>query len=100
MSEFGALLQTLGDASGWAIAVAILFTFAWGFHKGWWVPGFVYQREVERADANDATVEAATVTIAASKDAAVVSAKAQSDLAKEVRGLQRRLEARATRESH
>ena len=82
----GALLQALGDASGWAVAVALAVTFAYGFYKGWWVPGFVYQREVKRADENDQTVEQATAALSASNEAAEV-------ISTELRSLQRKLSA-------
>ena len=54
------LLKVLGDASGWVVAVFILMVFGWGFHKEWWVPGRVHQREIERGNASDEALKAST----------------------------------------
>jgi hypothetical protein len=40
----------LADAGGWAVVVAMMTAIGAGSVRKWWVPGFVYDREVERAD--------------------------------------------------
>ena len=46
----------LADAGGWAVVVAMITAIGTGSVRKWWVPGFVYDREVERAD--EATTQA------------------------------------------
>ena len=46
----------LADAGGWAVVVAMITAIGTGIVRGWWVPGFVYDREVKRAD--EATTQA------------------------------------------
>lgn len=50
MDVFTSLLHDLGNASGWVVALALAILNVYGFWKGWWVPGSIYQREVERGD--------------------------------------------------
>lgn len=42
----------LAEAGGWAVVVAIIIGFALATARGLWVPRFVYDREVRRADLN------------------------------------------------
>jgi len=42
----------LAAAGPWAVVVAMGSALAWAFLRGHIVPGFVYQREVRRADLN------------------------------------------------
>lgn len=42
--------SALRDAGGFFVALALSLTIIEGFRRGWWVPGFVYRREVERGD--------------------------------------------------
>ena len=48
----------LANAGGWTVVVAMIGLIGIGVVKRWWVPGFVYQREVERGDRATTTLEA------------------------------------------
>jgi hypothetical protein len=50
------LARGLADAGGWAVVVAMIAAIGTGIVRGWWVPGFVYEREAKRAD--EATTQA------------------------------------------
>jgi hypothetical protein len=50
------LARGLADAGGWAVVVAMRTAIGVGSVRKWWVPGFVYDREAERAD--EATTQA------------------------------------------
>ena len=75
--DFVSVLQALGDASGWAVAVATLLIVLTGLWRGWVVPGYVYQREVERGDRAEGAVESATKTT----EQAAAATKAATDTA-------------------
>ncbi len=49
----------LANAGGLALAAALVMGILVGAVRGWWVAGFVYQREVDRAD--KATASLATL---------------------------------------
>ncbi len=59
-----AAAKLLADAGGWAVVVAILIAVGAGAVRGWWVPGFVYRREVARADAMTAQAGLNTTALA------------------------------------
>lgn len=40
----------VSDAGPWVTLAVVLGAIIEGFRRGWWVAGFVYRREVERAD--------------------------------------------------
>ena len=42
----------LAEAGGWAVVVAIIAALGFATWRGLWVPRFVYDREVRRADLN------------------------------------------------
>lgn len=42
--------QTLADLGGWAAFVVVVVAAAVTLFRGLWVPGFVYRREIDRAD--------------------------------------------------
>ncbi len=50
------IARGLADAGGWAVVVAMMAAIGTGSVRKWWVPGFVYDREVKRAD--EATTQA------------------------------------------
>jgi hypothetical protein len=50
----------LADAGGWAVVIAMIGMIGLGAIKGWWVPGFVWRREVERGDKATALLEGNT----------------------------------------
>ena len=50
------IARGLADAGGWAVVVAMITAIGTGIVRGWWVPGFVYEREAKRAD--EATTQA------------------------------------------
>lgn len=50
----------LANAGGWAVVVAMIGLIGIGAVKGWWVPGFIWRREVERADKSTALLEKMT----------------------------------------
>lgn len=52
-------MTALAEAGGWVVTVFLLIVFAWGFHKEWWVPGRVHQRELERGKVADDALKAA-----------------------------------------
>jgi hypothetical protein len=41
---------SLAEAGPWAVVVAVMVAVGWGAVKGHWVPGFVYRREIQRAE--------------------------------------------------
>ena len=73
-------VNALGNASGWALALAEALVFAYGFYKGWWVPGRIHDREVAARDNADKALEAST--------------KANEGLARQFSSLQRKLSKR------
>lgn len=48
--DFQTIGQTLVDLGGWTAFVVTVVTAAITLIRGDWVPGFVYRREVARAD--------------------------------------------------
>jgi hypothetical protein len=40
----------LAEAGPWAVVVAMMVGIGYGAVRGWWVPGFVYRREISRAE--------------------------------------------------
>jgi len=51
------IAAALSDAGGWAAFVALVIAAGLGVVRGWWVPGFVYRREVTRADTMTSQLE-------------------------------------------
>jgi len=73
-------VNALGNASGWALALAEALLFAYGFFKGWWIPGHIHNREVKARDDADKSLEAST--------------KANEELARQFARLQRQISKR------
>lgn len=86
---FTELLTILGNAAGWTVAVAVLLVGGWGFHKGWWVPGFIYDREVKRGDRAEDAVDASTKTSQTAAAATETAAHAALSVARQLSHLQR-----------
>ncbi len=55
--------QTLAEAGGWAVAIALGSAILLGVVRRWWVPGAVYDREVRRADEAASQVAALTEAV-------------------------------------
>lgn len=71
------LLNALGQSSPTVIAIALAILFGYGFVKGWWVPGWVYDREIKRAEtARDAVMASTDAT-----EKAATAAKTATDAA-------------------
>jgi hypothetical protein len=52
-------VRSLVDLGGLVLFVSLVLAIGWGAIKKdpWWVPGFVYKREVDRADKSDAQAD-------------------------------------------
>jgi hypothetical protein len=71
------VLEGLGNASGWVVALVVLGLVAYGFWKGYIVPGYVYERERARGDRAEDAVDASNRTV----DSAAAATKAATEAA-------------------
>lgn len=81
-TDFISLLDALGNASGWAIATALLIFGIVGLIRGWVVPGYLYEREVARGDGLEAAADQSARTVeraAAATEAATNTALSVSN---------------------
>lgn len=84
-----AILRALGDASGWVVAVVVLGAVAYGFAKGYVVPGYVYRREIERGDRAEDAVEKSTAVVDQAAAATTAATSAAVTVAEQLSKLQR-----------
>lgn len=79
------IAKLIADGSGWVLFAGSWVLFAYGFHKGWWVPGWAHDREVARGDRAEDAIDNATKTTheaaAATKLAADAATAAVGELA-------------------
>lgn len=83
-SWFVPLLDSLGNASGWVVLVAVLILIGFGFIHGDLVPGWAYKAAVKRANdaerrLNEARArdEAAAANAQIAREAAIAVLRAQ-----------------------
>jgi hypothetical protein len=85
----------LAEAGPWAVVVGMMLGIGYGAVRGWWVPGFVYRREIVRAEALADDLDEITSATARLSEAHAEEVRAH---AKEVDRLTRAVE-RLTRTS-
>jgi len=83
------LLNALAEASPTVIAIVEALVFGYGFYKGWWVPGWVHQREVQRGDEAVDAVEESTKTTKQAADATKTATDAALLLLRQFSDVQR-----------
>lgn len=90
-----ALLHDLGNASAVVIAIALPVMFVFGFWRGWWVPGYLHEREVKRGDELEAAAIQSTRTVeraAAATESATATALSVANQLTAIAGAVARLE--------
>lgn len=68
MPDWVTLGADLASAGGWAVVVTIIAALGVGFVRKWFVPGWIFEREVKRGDDQAATIAAFTKSIDAMAD--------------------------------
>lgn len=88
LEVFTSFIEILGSAGPHIITISVLLIFGYGFFTGWWVPGYIYKREIDRGDRAEDAVDASTRTTELATNATKAATDTALSVAKELLAIQ------------
>jgi len=82
-----AIGKAIADLGGWAAFLTVIVAIGVALLRRWWVPGWVFDREVARADKSDTQAERNAESLETSSEAYGVMAKSYDRLERDVERL-------------